>query len=163
MAVLSILEYPDPRLRRVAEPVTRFDADLAQQVEDLFDTLRASGGIGLAATQVDLHRRIVVTHVHGNAGAPELFINPVVVRRDTPAMVEESCLSLPGLVDVVRRDARVVVQAVDRQGVPYERTLQGLEAVCLQHEIDHLDGVLFADRLSWFKRLRLRRRLRPKC
>lgn len=163
MPVLSILEYPDPRLRRVAAPVTSFDADLAQQVDDMQETLRASGGIGLAATQVDLHRRIVVIDVSGGANAPELFINPVVLRRDTPAMVEESCLSLPGLLDIVRRDARIVVRAFDRDGAPFERTLQGLAAVCLQHEIDHLDGVLFSDRLSWFRRLRARRRLRTKC
>lgn len=160
MAIRSILEYPDPRLRTIAQPVGQFDAVLLGQIEDLFDTLYASKGIGLAATQVDLHRRIVVIDVSGAASAPMLFINPVILQRSTPAMVEESCLSLPGIQDVVRRDARITVNSLDSAGTPSQRQLEGLAAVCLQHEIDHLDGVLFADRLSLLKRFRLRRRLR---
>jgi peptide deformylase len=160
MAIRSILEHPDPRLRTIAQPVAQFDAELLGQVQDLFDTLYASKGIGLAATQVDLHRRIVVVDVSGAANDPMLFINPVIVRRSTPAMVEESRLSLPGIQDVVRRDARITVDAMDAAGTPSQRQLEGLAAVCLQHEIDHLDGIMFADRLSLWSRFRLRWRLR---
>jgi peptide deformylase len=160
MAIRSILEYPDPRLRKVAQPVVQFDAALREQIEDLFDTLYSSRGIGLAATQIDLHRRIIVIDVSGSATAPMLFINPVIVERTTPAMVEESCLSLPGIQEVVRRDARITVSTMDAEGRSAQRPLDGLAAVCLQHEIDHLDGILFADRLSVWRRFRLRRQYR---
>jgi peptide deformylase len=156
---LPILEYPDPRLRTVALPVTVFDATLAQLVDDMLETLYASKAIGLAATQVDVHRQVVVLDLSGDASAPQVFINPRVLSRDTPAMVEESCLSVPGVLDSVRRSARMKVQAQQRDGAMFDRRLEGLEAVCLQHEIDHLAGRLFVDRLSFLKRLRLRWRL----
>ncbi len=159
MARLAVLEYPDPRLRTVAAAVEQFDDALASQIEDLFETLYASRAIGLAATQVDLHRRILVMDVSADQRAPLLFINPQILARDALAMVEESCLSLPGICESVPRATRVTVRAVDRAGVPFERELRDLEAVCLQHEMDHLEGRLFADHLSFFKRLRVWRRL----
>lgn len=159
MARLTVLEYPDPRLRTVAQPVVEFDATLSRQIEDLFETLYASRAIGLAATQVDLHRRILVMDVSADQSAPLLFINPEILARDAMAMVEESCLSLPGISESVARATRVTVRTLDRDGRASERELRDLEAVCLQHELDHLDGRLFADHLAFFKRLRVWRRL----
>lgn len=159
MARLTVLEYPDPRLRKVAQPVTAFDTALSQQIEDLFETLYASKAIGLAATQVDLHLRILVMDVSADQSAPQLFINPEILARDAMAMVEESCLSLPGICESVPRATRVTVRRLDREGRPSERELHDLEAVCLQHEMDHLEGRLFADHLSFFKRLRVWRQL----
>jgi peptide deformylase len=159
MARLTILQYPDPRLRIRAEPVREFDATLARLVQDLFETLHASGGIGLAATQVGVHRQLIVIDVSATRDAPEAYINPEIVRSSDPARVEESCLSLPGIVDTVRRATRLRVRALDRGGAPIARDVDGLRAVCLQHEIDHLSGRLFVDRLSLFRRLRARARL----
>lgn len=159
MARLTVLEYPDPRLRTIAQPVVEFDAHLSRQIDDLFETLYASRAIGLAATQVDLHRRILVMDVSADQKAPQLFINPEILARDALAMVEESCLSLPGISESVPRATRVTVRAVDRDGRSAERELRDLEAVCLQHEMDHLEGRLFADHLSFFKRLRVWRQL----
>jgi peptide deformylase len=156
---LPILEYPDPRLRTVALPVTVFDATLAQLIDDMLETLYASKAIGLAATQVDVHRQVVVLDVSGDASAPQVFINPQVLSQDTPAMVEEGCLSVPGVLDSVRRSARMRVQAQQRDGAMFDCRLEGLAAVCLQHEMDHLVGRLFVDRLSYLKRLRLRWKL----
>jgi peptide deformylase len=153
---LPILEYPDPRLRTVAQPVTAFDAGFAQLVDDLLETMYATRAIGLAATQVDVHRRVVVMDVSGDASAPQVFVNPRVLSQDTPGMVEESCLSVPGVVDSVRRATRLRVGAQDRGGAPFDRRLEGVAAVCLLHEIDHLDGRLFVDHLSYLRRLRLR-------
>ncbi len=160
MARLAILEAPDPRLRTVAEPVREFDAALARLIDDLIDTLRATHAVGLAATQVDVHRQIVVVDVSGDRSAPQVFINPRSLAQDTLAMVEESCLSVPGVVASVRRHARMHVAAVDRDGQPFERRLEGAAAVVLQHEMDHLRGVLFTDRLSFWRRLRARRQQR---
>lgn len=156
---LPILEYPDPRLRTVALPVTVFDAALAQLVEDMFETLYTSKAIGLAATQVDVHRQVIVLDVSGDASAPQVFVNPQVLSHDTPAMVEEGCLSVPGVLDCVRRSARMRVQAQQRDGTEFESHLEGVAAVCLQHEMDHLVGRLFVDHLSYLKRLRLRWKL----
>lgn len=160
MARLDVLAFPDPRLRRRAEPVRTFDADLARLVDDLFETLYATRAIGLAATQVNVHRQVLVIDVSGDASAPEVFINPRIVARHRYGMVEESCLSLPGLVDSVQRPIAARVRTCDRNGREIEREVDGMLAVCLQHEIDHLQGKLFLDRLPFFKRLRARRRLR---
>jgi peptide deformylase len=157
VTVLAILEYPDDRLRRVAVPVVRFDAYLHQLVDQLFETLAHSGGLGLAATQVDVHLRVLVTRVPGSE--PCAYVNPEILERELPAIAEESCLSLPGLVAQVPRSARVRVRAYDRHGVRFERDLVDLEAVCLQHETEHLDGILFVDHLSWLRRFQARRRL----
>lgn len=160
MARLSVLEYPDERLRIVAQRVTAFTPELEQLGEDMFETMHATRAIGLAATQVNVHQRIVAVDVSGGAGAPELFINPEVVWSRDPGIVEERCLSLPGIVGNVLRATRLQVRAVDRSLQPYLRELEGVPAVCMLHEIDHLDGKLFIDRLPFFTRLGLRRKFR---
>jgi len=157
MALLPILEYPDPRLRTRAEPVRQFDAGLARLIDDLFETMYAARGIGLAATQVDVHRQVVVIDVSGKGEAPEVFINPEIVSRRRLGKVEESCLSVPGLTEFVKRHTVVQVRALDRHGAPVVREVDGMLAVCLGHEIDHLRGRLFVDHLSILKRLLVRR------
>lgn len=158
MARLPILEYPDPRLRIRAEPVRAFDAALDRLVDDLFETLYADRAMGLAAPQVNVHRQIIVVDVSGNGSAPEVFINPAVVARSRIAEVDESCLSLPGVQARVRRATRLRVRAQNSQGHALERDCEDLLAVCVQHEIDHLQGRLLVDHLSLFQRIRLRRR-----
>lgn len=158
MALLPILAYPDPRLRRRAEPVRVFDADLARLIDDMFETLYAARGIGLAATQVDVHRQVVTIDISGKGEAPEVFINPQIVSRRRLGKVEESCLSVPGVSDLVKRHTVVRVKAQDRNGAPVERELDGMLAVCLGHEIDHLRGRLFVDHLPIIRRLRVRLR-----
>jgi peptide deformylase len=160
MAVLQVLELPDPRLRTRAAPVERFDATLRQQVADMLETLYASRAIGLAATQVDVHRQIIVMDVSPTRDQPQVFVNPRALDQQTPAMVEESCLSVPGFSASVRRCVQMQVAARDVDGNSSEQSLQGLAAVCLQHEMDHLQGVLFTDRLPFLQRLRLRKQLR---
>jgi peptide deformylase len=155
MARLPILEYPDPRLRIRASPVEAFDGALSRLVDDMFETMYASRGIGLAATQVDVHRQVITADVSGSGSAPEVFINPVLIADEAPGMAEETCLSLPGLVGIVPRATRVRVQARDRDGRPYERDLEDLLAVCVQHEMDHLRGKLFVDHLSVLRRLQV--------
>lgn len=156
MAILPILEYPDPRLRLRAGPVTAFDADLSRLVDDLCDTLRASKGIGLAAPQTGDRRQVLVIDLSGGKAAPEVFINPAILNSAAHGLVEESCLSVPGVVGNVVRATQLTVRARDRDGQAFERQLDGMRAVCLQHEMDHLAGTLFVDRLSVFRRLRWR-------
>jgi peptide deformylase len=156
MAVLPILEYPDPRLRLRGEPVAHFDASLSRLVDDLCDTLRASKGIGLAAPQVGDRRRVLVIDLSGGAEPPEVYVNPEIHERAVPGLVEESCLSVPGVVGNVVRATQLTASARDRDGTPFERRLEGMRAVCLQHELDHLEGRLFVDRLSLFRRIGLR-------
>jgi len=156
MALLPILQYPDPRLRTCAEPVRQFDAGLAQLIDDLFETMYAARGIGLAATQVNVHRQVIVIDVSGKGEAPEVFINPAIVSRRRLGKVEESCLSVPGVCELVKRHTVVRVRAQDRNGAPVDREVDGMLAVCLGHEIDHLRGRLFVDRLSILQRLRVR-------
>lgn len=156
MTVLPILEYPDPRLRRVAEPVTVFDADLQRFIENLTATLYGSGGIGLAGPQTGDLRRILVMDLSDDRDTPEVYINPEILSREVPALVEESCLSVPEVVENVIRHTQIQVRACDVRGDTFECELNDMYAVCLQHELDHLDGMLFVDRLSLFKRLRIR-------
>ncbi len=156
MAVLPILEYPDPRLRRVAEPVEVFDAELEAFIEDLTTTLYDSGGIGLAGPQTGDVRRVLVMDLSEDRDTPEVYINPEILKRDVPGLVEESCLSVPEIVENVIRHTQIRVRACDVRGETFERDLSDMYAVCLQHELDHLDGMLFVDRLSLFKRLRIR-------
>jgi peptide deformylase len=160
MARLPILEYPDPRLRTRARAVTEFDTALSRLVDDMLDTMYAARGIGLAATQVDVHRQVVVIDVSGERNEPQVFINPEVLWRDVIGLVEESCLSVPGISDRVERATQLRVRYLERCGTPCERDLGGLLAVCLQHEMDHLAGTLFTDRLPYFRRLRARLQLR---
>jgi len=156
MTQLSIIEYPDPRLKAQCLPVERFDQSAANLVRDLFDTLYATSGIGLCAPQCGVLRRVLVMDLSGDASEPQEFINPEISKSSVPCIVEESCLSIPGIVGNVLRKAQVQVAAYDRHGARFERVLEGMSAVCLQHELDHLNGKLFIERLGLIKKLRIR-------
>ena len=157
MARLSILEHPDESLHQPSVPVATFDGELTRLVDDLFETLRISGGIGLSAPQVGRLRQVLVVNVPDDEFGEEAYINPELLWTAKPGLVEETCLSVPGIVGNVIRATRVRVRAHDIRGEPFEREVHGMHAVCLQHELDHLSGRLFIDRLSWFRRLRIRR------
>lgn len=159
MARLPILEFPDPRLRTRATPVTVFDAALARLADDMAETMYASRGIGLAATQVDVHKRLLVIDVSEHGDAPRAWVNPEILSREGSEESEEGCLSVPGTYDKIKRAERVRARAQDVRGEWFELELEGLEAVCLQHEMDHLDGKLFVDYLSSLKRERIRKKL----
>jgi peptide deformylase len=159
MAVLTILEYPDPRLRTKAKPVAVVDARIRRLIEDMFETMYAAPGVGLAATQVDVHERVLVLDVSQERDQPLAFVNPEIVEREGVAEGEEGCLSVPGIFDLVDRAARIKVRALDREGKPFELEAEGLLAVCIQHEMDHLEGKLFVDYLSELKRSRIRKKL----
>jgi len=152
-----ILEYPDPRLRERSAPVTAFDAGLARLVEDLVETLHATPtGIGISAPQVGDLRQVLIMDLTESRTEPEVYINPEILSRSVPGLVEESCLSIPAVVGNVVRSTQLRVRAVDAEGRPFERDLEGMHAVCLQHEVDHLEGKLFIDRLPLLQRLRFR-------
>jgi peptide deformylase len=160
MAKLTILEYPDPRLRTKAQPVAVVDDSIRQLVEDLFETMYDAKGIGLASTQVDVHRRVLVTDVSPDRTDPRVFINPQILERTGSTEAEEGCLSVPGIFDTLRaRSERIRVRALDRDGQPFELEADGLFAICIQHEMDHLEGKLFVDYLSELKRNRIRKKL----
>jgi peptide deformylase len=159
MALRTVLEYPDPRLRTRAQPVTRFDAALGILVDDMFETMYAAPGIGLAATQVDVHRRVVVIDLSKEHNEPLTLVNPEILAREGEASTEEGCLSVPGIFDEVKRAAKIRLRAQDRHGERFERDYDDILAVCIQHEIDHLDGKLFVDYLSDLKRQRIRKKL----
>lgn len=159
MARLTILEYPDPRLRTIAAPVTRFDAALKRQVADMFETMYAAPGIGLAATQVDHHQQLIVMDVSEGKDEPRVFINPEILAKEGKAAGQEGCLSVPGIYDDVSRAEKVRVRFHDADGGTHEAELTGLLGVCLQHEMDHLTGKLFVDYLSELKRQRIRKKL----
>lgn len=153
------MEFPDPRLRKKAAPVETVDESLNTLIDDMFETMYAAPGIGLAATQVDVHKRLLVADVSSDQSDPRVFINPVIVEKDGVAVTEEGCLSVPGYYEEVERAEHVRVRFLDRDGDEVETELEGLLAVCVQHEIDHLDGKLFVDYLSEAKRQRIRKRL----
>ncbi|MEE4461543.1 peptide deformylase [Azotobacter chroococcum] len=160
MAILNILEFPDPRLRTVAKPVESVDDDLRRLIDDMFETMYAAPGIGLAATQVNVHQRLVVMDLSEDKSEPRVFINPEF----EPLTVEqgpyqEGCLSVPGFYENVERPLQVRIRALDRDGQPFELVAEGLLAVCIQHECDHLNGKLFVDYLSTLKRDRIRKKL----
>ena len=160
MARLSILEFPDPRLRKVAEPVNEVDSRIKTLIDDMFETMYAAPGIGLAATQVDVHERVIVMDISDNQQAPRVFINPtIVVLDETLGEYDEGCLSVPGFYETVNRPTRIAVTALNQEGETFTEELQGLMAICLQHEIDHLEGKLFVDYLSPLKRQRIRGKL----
>lgn len=159
MTLLQILEYPDPRLRTKAAPVTVFDAELKQRIDAMFATMYAAPGIGLAATQIDWHHRLIVIDLSKEQNQREVFINPEILTREGLASGEEGCLSVPGIYDDVPRAERVRIRAHDAEGKVFERELDGMLAVCLQHEMDHLEGKLFVDYLSEMKRQRIRKKL----
>jgi peptide deformylase len=159
MARLPILEFPDPRLRSRAEPVTVFDAALARLAADMTETMYAAKGIGLAATQVNVHRRLLIIDCSEHGDAPRTWVNPQLISSGGIEESEEGCLSVPGTYEKVKRAERVRARAQDVHGEWFELELEGLEAVCLQHEMDHLDGKLFVDYLSSLKRERIRKKL----
>jgi peptide deformylase len=159
MAIRSILEFPDPRLRTRAQPVTRFDADLHRVIDDMLETMYAAPGIGLAATQVDFHQRLLVIDISADRNDPLVLINPEILAREGEIATEEGCLSVPGYFDEVKRAARIRVRAQNRDGTFFERDCEDILAVCVQHEMDHIDGKLFVDYLSSLKRERVRKKL----
>ena len=159
MAKLPILEFPDPRLRTVARPVDKVDADLVRLIDDMFETMYAAPGIGLAATQVDVHRRLLVLDVSEDKSRPMVFINPEILSAEGHQVYQEGCLSVPGIYADVTRAGRVRVRALDRDGAPFELDADGLLAVCIQHEMDHLAGKVFVDYLSPLKREQVRKKL----
>jgi len=159
MALLDILHFPDSRLRTVAKPVVDFDENLRQLVSDMFETMYEAPGIGLAATQVDHHIRLLVMDVSDGRNKPRCLINPRIIAADGDEEMDEGCLSVPGYYEKVRRAEHIRVSAQDENGDNYEFEAEGLEAVCIQHEMDHLDGKLFVDYLSALKRNRIRSKL----
>jgi peptide deformylase len=159
MTKLVILEYPDPRLRKKAAAVAAVDDALRQFVDDLLETMYAHNGVGLAATQVDVHKRVIVLDVSETRDQPLVLINPEILSKEGEGPVEEGCLSLPGIYDKLSRATRILVRALGRDGQPFEMSAEGLLGVCIQHEMDHLEGKLFVDYLSELKRTLIRRRL----
>ncbi|AMX01195.1 peptide deformylase [Microbulbifer thermotolerans] len=160
MAKLEILEFPDPRLRQVAKPVEKVTDELRRLVDDMFETMYAAPGVGLAATQVNVHQRIVVIDVSEDQNEPLVFINPEIEVLDEEIhQYDEGCLSVPGFYETVERPRKVRVKALDRNGETFALEAEGLLAVCVQHEVDHLDGKLFVDYLSPLKRNRIRSKL----
>jgi peptide deformylase len=159
MALLDILRYPDPRLETIAEPVERVDDAIRQLVRDMAETMYAAPGIGLAATQVDVHKRVIVLDVSDTRDQLIVLINPEIVAREGEQECEEGCLSVPGVYDIVKRAEKVKVRALDGAGAPYELEATGLLAVCIQHEMDHLEGKVFVEYLSRLKQARIRAKL----
>jgi peptide deformylase len=163
MAHLAILEYPDPRLRIRAEPVTKFDAEVEKLVADMLETMYEAPGIGLAATQVNVHKRILVCDVATEGKHPYCLINPEIIHAEGHINAEEGCLSVPEYYDFVDRAAKIRVRAFDEHGREFEVEAEGLLAVCIQHEMDHLEGKLFVDYLSELKRERLKKKATKKA
>jgi peptide deformylase len=159
MARLQILEFPDPRLRTRAQPVAEVDDALRRLIDDMFETMYAAPGIGLAATQVNVHKRLLVIDISETRDQPLALINPEIIAREGVEETEEGCLSVPGIYDKVTRAEKIRVRALDRKGKQIEMDADGLLAVCIQHEIDHLEGKLFVDYLSELKRTRIRKKL----
>ncbi|HSC23274.1 MAG TPA: peptide deformylase [Casimicrobiaceae bacterium] len=162
MALLPILEYPDPRLKKVAARVAAVTPEVRKLVRDMAETMYAAPGVGLAATQVDVHKRIIVIDVSEDKDELRVFINPELLAAEGEAECEEGCLSVPGYYDKVTRAARIRVRALDETGEPFELSADGLLAVCVQHEMDHLVGKVFVEYLSPLKRARLAAKLRKK-
>ena len=159
MTKLVILEYPDPRLRKQAAAVPQVDDAVRQLAHDMLETMYAAKGVGLAATQVDVHKRLIVLDISEQRDRPLVLINPEILKLEGAGPGEEGCLSLPGIYDKLTRATHIRVRALDRDGEPVEMEAEGLLAVCIQHEIDHLEGKLFVDYLSELKRQLIRRRL----
>ena len=160
MSILTILRYPDPRLHTVARPVAVVDERIRRLVDDMLETMYAADGVGLAATQVDVHERVIVMDTSEQRDRPLVLVNPeVLARSEETAVAEEGCLSVPQIYDSVERPARVTVRALGRDGAPFEFDADGLTAVCVQHEMDHLVGKVFVEYLSAFKRDRIRTKM----
>ena len=160
MATLKILEFPNPNLRKIAVPVTSFDSDLKRLIDNMFETMYEANGIGLAATQVDVHKRLLVLDVSEERNDPQVFVNPTIdVIESDLADYDEGCLSVPGFYETVSRPKKIKVSAQDKEGSQFEIEADGVLSVCIQHEIDHLDGKLFVDYLSSLKRNRIKDKL----
>ena len=159
MAILDILHFPDERLRRKAQPVEAVDQKIQQLVDDMFETMYEAPGIGLAAIQINVPQRVLVIDISEDRQQPLAFINPEITRLEGIEEMDEGCLSVPGVFEKVQRADEITVKALDRDGKPFEMDAQGLLAVCIQHEIDHLDGKLFIDYLSELKRQRIRKKI----
>ena len=159
MALLPILHYPDPRLKKRAEPVTEVDESIRRLAADMAETMYAAPGIGLAATQVDVHKRVIVIDVTEDRSGLTVLINPEILEKDGECVSEEGCLSVPGIYDKVTRAERVKVRALNLEGETIEFEAEGLLAVCIQHEIDHLDGKVFVEYLSPLKQSRIKAKL----
>ena len=160
MALLEILEYPDPRLRTIANPIKEMTPEIDRLIDDMFETMYDAPGIGLAATQVDQHIQLIVMDVSEEKDNPMVFINPEIsVLEGEPEKMQEGCLSVPGFYEDVSRIEHVLIKALDRKGNPFELEARGLLAVCIQHEMDHLNGKLFVDYLSVLKRNRIKKKL----
>jgi len=159
LSVLTILEFPDERLRKKAAAVKAVDDNIKQLLDDMLETMYESRGVGLAATQVDVHRRVIVIDVSENKDAPLFLINPEIIAKDGVEESEEGCLSVPGFFEKVKRAEHVKVRALNRDGKPFEFEARDLLAVCVQHEMDHLEGKLFVDYISPLKRQRIKKKL----
>lgn len=159
MSILTILEFPDERLRKKAEKVQAVDDSIRKLVDNMFETMYESRGVGLAATQVNVHRRVIVMDISEEKNEPLCLINPEIVEKDGVEESEEGCLSVPGFFEKVQRAEHVRIKALDRNGQPFELEARDLLAVCIQHEMDHLDGKLFVDYLSPLKRQRIKKKL----
>ncbi len=159
MAILKILEFPDPRLRKKARPVSSVDGTVRQLVDDMLETMYDAPGVGLAAVQVNVRECIVVIDISEEKDSPLCLINPEIIKLEGEEESEEGCLSVPGYFETVKRAEKITVRALDRNGKPLEMTVGGLLAVCIQHELDHLDGKLFVDYISPLKRQRIRKKL----
>jgi len=159
MAKLDILHFPDKRLRTKASEINHVDDDLRVIIDDMFETMYDAPGVGLAATQVNIHQRLMVIDVSEEKDQPLCFINPVITHKEGIEVMQEGCLSVPGFYEDIERANAITVKALDKQGKSFELTSDGLLAVCIQHEIDHLDGKLFVDYLSPLKRNRIRKKL----
>ena len=160
MAILNIIEFPDERLRKKAKPVETFDDALEQLIDDMLETMYEAPGVGLAATQVNVRQRVLVIDISEEKNAPICLINPELVDQQGTEEMDEGCLSVPGVFEKVRRAEKVSVRALDREGAPFELDAEGLLAVCIQHEMDHLEGKLFVDYLSPLKRQMVRKKLK---
>lgn len=163
MAKLDILHYPDPRLRTRAEPVEHVDDEIRQLTDDMLETMYDAPGIGLAATQVNVHKQVIVIDVSESRDQPLVLINPMILRADGIEQMEEGCLSVPGVYENVERANRIEIRALGRDGKPFEMSADGLLAVCIQHEMDHLAGKLFVDYLSQLKKQRIRKKLEKRA
>jgi len=159
MAILHILHYPDPRLRIKAMPVERVESDIRQLLDDMLETMYDAPGVGLAAPQVDIPKRVIVVDISEQKNAPLCLINPEIISQEDVEQMEEGCLSVPGVYEIVERAARIKVKGLDRNGAPLELDVGGVLAVCIQHEIDHLEGKLFVDYLSEMRRNRIRKKM----
>ena len=162
MAILNILEFPDPRLRKIATPVAAVTPEIRKLVRDMAETMYAAPGVGLAATQVDVHKRVIVMDISDARDELRVFINPEILASSGEAEAEEGCLSVPGYYDKVRRAARIEVRALNERGEPFELSADGMLSVCIQHEMDHLVGKVFVDYLSPLKRARIAAKMRKK-